>query len=71
MIYGLSCWEWEQILIGMRLMRHGALVCVSGRCAGEGKEGTSKWYVTIMKKVLEKGDSFVRTESARLKKVGK
>ena len=57
-------------MIGMRLMRHGALTCVSGCCAGEGKEGTSKWYVTIMKKVLEKGDGFVRTESARLKKVG-
>lgn len=42
-----------------------------GCCAGEQKEGTSKFYVTIMKKVIEKGDSFIQTESARLKKVSR
>jgi len=37
--------------------------------AGEGKDGTTKWYVMIMKKVVEKGDAFIQTETTRLQKV--
>jgi len=37
--------------------------------ADEGKEGTTKWYSIVMKKVIEKGDGFINTEITRLQKV--
>ena len=36
---------------------------------GDSKEGTAKWYGLVMKKVLEKGDGFIASETARLLKV--
>ena len=43
------------------------MTCIT--LAGESKDGTAKWYGTVMKKILEKGDAFVSSEITRLQKV--
>jgi hypothetical protein len=35
----------------------------------EGKESTTKWYLNVMKKLLEKGPDFIGAETARMQKV--
>lgn len=37
--------------------------------AADGIEGTLKLYVAVMKKIMEKGDGFISTETTRLKRV--